>query len=488
MHYLYIKNLTMKKLLLSITTLILSFSSIYSQTTDNRFRIGLHTGAVEYLGELNRTNLNFGKAYRAQVGVSGAYAINRFLNLGIEGTMGSIGYLVPDKHSFRANLIQGNANLKLKFNNGLVLKEDARVRPYIYLGLGVANFSAQNDPNEEFVVPGTDMAKIYGLGLDFMLTSRLGLNYNLNVTNLTSDKRDGISLEFNDKYVMHTVGIVYNLGKAKDSDGDGVNDTKDRCPDTPAGVMVDKYGCPLDSDKDGIPDYLDKCPTEAGTEATNGCPDSDGDGVIDLEDECPNEKGTIETNGCPDSDGDGVRDSEDRCPDVAGTKANKGCPDSDNDGVIDPDDKCPDTPAGVKVDKNGCPLEVSNPQDAGKTPEQIASEKNLAKLLEDDVRFTTAEYTLNKGYRAHLDKVAAELKNNKAKVLLEGHADSRGDKAFNEPLSKNRANAVKNYLVKKGVSADRINVEWYGEDRPKAPNTTVEGQGINRRVEMKIVK
>jgi OOP family OmpA-OmpF porin len=88
-----------------------------------------------------------------------------------------------------------------------------------------------------------------------------------------------------------------------DSDGDGVPDSLDRCPGTPAGVSVDSSGCPLDSDGDGVADYLDKCPgTPPGTEVdTSGCPlDSDGDGVLNANDDCPGTPpGTrVDSRGC----------------------------------------------------------------------------------------------------------------------------------------------------------------------------------------------
>lgn len=92
--------------------------------------------------------------------------------------------------------------------------------------------------------------------------------------------------------------------KDVDSDGDGVVDRLDKCPDTPKGCTVDKDGCPMDSDKDGVCDGLDKCPdTPAGCAVDkNGCPlDSDKDGVIDCRDKCPNtpEGAKVDENGCP---------------------------------------------------------------------------------------------------------------------------------------------------------------------------------------------
>ena len=100
-----------------------------------------------------------------------------------------------------------------------------------------------------------------------------------------------------------TSGLV-KVTSVPDIDGDGVPNSIDECPDTPAGVAVDDKGCPLDSDGDGVADYLDKCP---GTPLAA--------------------QGFVDENGCPtDKDGDGVYDYEDKCPETPGIKENKGCP------------------------------------------------------------------------------------------------------------------------------------------------------------------
>jgi OmpA-OmpF porin, OOP family len=67
--------------------------------------------------------------------------------------------------------------------------------------------------------------------------------------------------------------VVTPVAKPLDSDGDGVTDDMDRCPDTPKGVVVDDKGCPLDTDGDGVPDYLDKCPNtpKGATVDARGC-------------------------------------------------------------------------------------------------------------------------------------------------------------------------------------------------------------------------
>ncbi len=162
------------------------------------------------------------------------------------------------------------------------------------------------------------------------------------------------------------LGATVDLrGCPTDSDKDGVYDGIDKCPNTPAGATVDGTGCPLDSDKDGVPDGIDRCAdTPVGaTVDPAGCPlDADKDGVYDGLDKCPNTPAgaTVDATGCPlDSDRDGVPDGLDQCPatPAGATVDAKGCPlDGDVDGVPDGLDKCPTTPPGTRVDATGCPL------------------------------------------------------------------------------------------------------------------------------------
>lgn len=468
----------MKKLLLSITAFILGMNVLNAQTKDQKLSLGLHTGIVDYNGELDRNWFNTDKAYRAQFGLSVAYNLNAYFNLALDLSKGSIGHHIPQTGGFRADLTQGNLQLRFKFNNGRMFKEDARFQPYIFGGIGFAMFKNQTSDTNNYVVEGTDLSRNLGAGFTVKLTQNIGLNFNTMLTSLTSDKRDGVSLVFNDQYMIHSAGIVYNFGKAKDTDGDGVTDANDKCPETPAGVKVDAYGCPLDTDKDGIADYQDDCPEVAGEKATKGCPDKDKDGVADKDDDCPELAGGVETNGCPDTDGDGVADKDDKCPDVKGTKAMKGCPDTDGDSVPDNEDDCP-TEAGTKENR-GCP-------DPKPIPNPIS--QKLLDLAKVDALFQTAEYVLRKNYKAHLDEIAKEMiADPSVKLKVAGHADSRGDKAFNMPLSENRAKAVKKYLISKGISENRIITEFFGESVPKGDNSTVEGQAINRRCEFTVIK
>ena len=274
----------------------------------------------------------------------------------------------------------------------------------------------------------------------------------------------------------------------KDADGDGVVDANDACPGTPAGTAVDSRGCPLpkDADKDGVVDANDRCPnTPAGTTVdANGCPkDSDGDGVADNADRCANTPaGTpVDANGCPkDSDGDGVADNVDRCAGTpAGTQVdNTGCPlpDTDGDKVPDRDDKCPGTPAGMAVDANGCQKLFDAA--AGQTT-----------IVLQGVTFPAGSSRITLADRPILDRVAQALVANPTiKVEVGGHTDNSGARATNVRLSQARANAVRTYLISKGVDGSRITAAGYGPDQPKVPNTSAANRAQNRRVELKQIQ
>ncbi len=179
-------------------------------------------------------------------------------------------------------------------------------------------------------------------------------------------KTKGINLAF---------GLNIVIGHKNDKDKDGVKNKYDLCPETPKGVQVDDFGCPIDTDGDGVPDYLDECPTTPqaayGFIDEKGCPiDTDGDGVFDYLDECPNTPEAaynfIDEKGCPlDTDQDGVFDYLDECPntpiEAQGFVDEKGCLlDTDGDGVPDYLDQCPETPAEAYgfIDEKGCPLDT----------------------------------------------------------------------------------------------------------------------------------
>jgi OmpA-OmpF porin, OOP family len=181
--------------------------------------------------------------------------------------------------------------------------------------------------------------------------------------------------------------------------------------------------------------------------------------------------------GCADADHDGVCDSSDLCPDTPGsTKVNgKGCPtDADGDGIPDEKDKCPGTAKGTRVGPDGCPEES----------------KTGPNRRFEDIHFEFDHSDLTDYGKALLDSDASTIngltqKYPKLKVELSGHTDWIGTDAYNQALSERRANSVKQYLVRKGVSAGRISTYAYGESKPIATNDTAEGRALNRRTEVR---
>ena len=235
-----------------------------------------------------------------------------------------------------------------------------------------------------------------------------------------------------------------------------------------------------DQDGDGILDKDDECPTVAGPVENKGCPwgDKDNDGILDKDDKCPDVAGPAANNGCPweDKDKDGVLDKDDKCPTVAGPKENAGCPwpDTDGDGVLDKDDKCPKVKGTAA--NNGCP-EV--------TTEVIKKLNDFSK----SILFDTSKATIKAESNAKLEEIVKVMNEySNANFKLEGHTDSTGNAAKNLQLSKDRAAAVKDYLIAKGISASRLSSEGYGITKPIASNKTVAGRAENRRVEIILVK
>ncbi|MBV4356461.1 OmpA family protein [Pinibacter aurantiacus] len=244
----------------------------------------------------------------------------------------------------------------------------------------------------------------------------------------------------------------------------------------PIVVPVPSKPTAVDSDGDGVPDSKDKCPDMAGLAKYNGCPipDSDNDGVNDEEDKCPNIPGVAKYQGCPvpDSDNDGVNDEEDKCPNISGVARYHGCPipDTDNDGINDEQDKCP-TVAGTR-ENHGCP-EIKK--------ETIAKVQKAANAI----FFQTGKAAILPKSNAQLNEIVKVLNTDPSLYLdIKGHTDNVGKAEANQKLSQQRADAVKAYMVKKGISEDRITSAGYGDSMPIAPNTTAVGRQKNRRVEM----
>ncbi len=240
-----------------------------------------------------------------------------------------------------------------------------------------------------------------------------------------------------------------------DRDADGVADAEDVCPYEPETIngVRDGDGCPE------APEVLAAAPEPAAAEeappplALERSDDLDGDGLPAYEDACPEEA----------EDPDGFEDA-DGCPE----------PDDDLDGVADADDGCPREAEIVNGfdDGDGCPDEV---------PEVFEEVSGVVR----GITFETGSAALRPQSTPVLEKVSRLLWEYPDLVLrIGGHTDDVGDRQLNIELSKARADAVRAWLVSRGVDEARMETAGYGPDEPLVPNDSPEHRAENRRVEL----
>ena len=286
--------------------------------------------------------------------------------------------------------------------------------PFLAVGVGGTHYSSKYvDTTED---KANKIAVDYGVGVKYFLTENFALR---------ADVRHVIPFGDIHHNLLYSIGLTIAFGGAKkaavaegsavqqaaapaavimDSDKDGVPDDRDKCPGTPAGVAVDRDGCPPDADKDGVPDYLDKCPG---------------------------------------------------------------------------------TPIGVSVDKDGCP--PPPPPVVQETRSQAEKAREIQEKGRTTLKvfFAFDKSEIKKNSFEEIDDMVAVLKKYPAlNITIEGHTDNVGSAAYNKKLSQQRAEAVKKYMViKGGIDAKRLNAVGFGLEKPIATNGTKEGRAKNRRVE-----
>jgi len=242
------------------------------------------------------------------------------------------------------------------------------------------------------------------------------------------------------------------------------------------GESTEEVELVLDTDGDGFIDPEDKCRTTPGVASADGCPDEDGDTITDAEDACPKVAGPVALGGCPDQDGDLIVDKKDRCPTVPGLEKYEGCPDADEDTVADypgdQGDRCPKIPGDPAY--GGCP--------APPAPEALARFTGVMQ----GITFEKDKAVIRSKSFSVLNEAVAELrKYPHVIVLIEGHTSAEGGDDHNLELSKRRAEAVKTYMISKGLDASRLETQGFGRSRPIASNETKKGRKQNRRIEFK---
>jgi outer membrane protein OmpA-like peptidoglycan-associated protein len=345
--------------------------------------------------------------------------------------------------------------------HGILQYDEWSFIPFLVVGGGFIGVSSGAD----VVGADSDPQLHIGVGSKFNLTDTFQFRIDLrdNITPVAEDA--GLTNNFE---ALASIGIRFGgdeeevvlppTDDPKDTDGDGLLDPDDKCPNEP-------------ENKNGIQDE-DGCPE----------PDTDGDGIVDPVDSCVEEPETVndykDEDGCPetDTDGDGYYDDQDECPKLAG-KRSDGCPDRDGDGIIDPKDSCPDEPETKNgyQDEDGCPDTV---------PKEM---KDFTGVIEG-ITFATGKDTIRQRSTAKLSKAVTTLKKFPSiRVLISGHTDDVGTDDYNNDLSKRRADAVKAWLVSKGIDAKRIETAGFGKTRPRATGKSKAARAQNRRIEFEII-
>lgn len=330
---------------------------------------------------------------------------------------------------------------------------------------------------------------------------------------------DGDGIPDIDDSCKNDPGLAKFRGCA-DSDGDGIPDIKDACPDQ-AGPRQFK-GCP-DKDGDGIPDKDDLCPFQAGLSKFKGCPDTDGDGIPDNIDKCPSVFGTKENGGCP------AEEPKEKPAEPVVTKVEVE-PATVREIPKDPAKEKPakETKAEKKA-RLAKELAEKNAKLAKEKEEKLAQlakareekKAKLAKQKEDrlaktkikkepkaveppkEVKMPETEVTgsvriaapvlfdINKStiresskpiIKEAIDKINS---NPGAVIIVEGYTDTTGPASYNKVLSQIRANVLKKYLIKQGVSEEKIRSVGMGSANPVENNGSRAGRMKNRRAEMK---
>jgi OOP family OmpA-OmpF porin len=445
----------MRRLCLALACLVVVSSAAGSFAYERTVGLGVSAGACLLTGADDDSTKGFGE--RAEMGPMISFLLRKEISNHFSlGANLAYGYNYDkDSKSYRTTLNPVDLNLIYTFI------PKGRVSPYLSAGAGVVRWKTLHRPLGVTINKETDPAFGVGAGLEVFLTETIALDLGAKLRYMLTDDKDMIGkswtdgegiaagLASNDKFLWYFGGgLTWYPGKCKDSDGDGVCDKDDKCPDTPDCAVVDEFGCPKDSDGDGVYDGCDKCPDtpKCAVVDAKGCPkDSDGDGVYDGCDKCPGTPkcAVVDANGCPkDEDGDGVYD---------------GC------------DKCPGTPKGVEVDEVGCP------------------KCDLSPL--EGINFQFDKSDVVPAPNPVLDLAVELLKrcDSTHKIEVQGHTCSLGSDEYNMKLGLRRAEATKTYLISRGINGDMLVTKSYGESKPAFPNDTKENRAKNRRIELHVL-
>ncbi|MBS1536114.1 MAG: OmpA family protein [Bacteroidetes bacterium] len=341
---------------------------------------------------------------------------------------------------------------------------------------------------------GASFHLIGGFGIDYYISRKVSIGLQAAYRNIKTDILDGYaqidasgSATNPDAYAEFGLKLSYYFFGSSDTDGDGISDLdEEKLGTNPFSADTDGDGVSdfdeiylyktdpfsIDSDNDGISDSK-----ELFEYRTNPLlSDTDSDGLSDSD-----ELFVYKTNPrVIDSDGDTISDA-----DEIKNGTNPLNIDTDSDTLPDNLDKCPVT-FGFR-ENEGCPI----PPSALIVHDTIIQTKEVIHVIEKGQSYTPYGINFKRGKseievesEPILDGVVKWLQDNPTlTVEVRGHTDSEGAAELNLILSQNRAESVRNYLVKEGIDPTRLSAKGFGKNQPVADNNTLKGKAQNRRIE-----
>src|SRR6218665_208232 len=194
---------------LFIACFILFGTAALAQSKSNKLNISVGGGSQKYRGDLGNGFKFKNDVWTGGVMVNVGYYINKSFNIGLFGSMGDFGFCQPDEVAKRevsiddrcpgcigrvglgnlsSRMTSGGALLKFKLNNGQLLREDAKLKPYVYLGAAMNNLADRM--NMKCVRPGNYFSINSGLGVSYYMSERISIGYNLGFGYFTCDYID----------------------------------------------------------------------------------------------------------------------------------------------------------------------------------------------------------------------------------------------------------------------------------------------------------
>ena len=481
-----IKSFTLVTILLMIVSV-----PLFSQATDNKL-----WGGIQYNGLLPATE------FKSDHGLKNSYLVRGLARYQFSDMVsGELGMGYGMLAGFDFNKAYWGTEL-IPVDLRVLLSPFGQDAPYLYTGIGALIYNVKFFPRSVSpkFVKSSDWSGVIPAGIGIteklcetaMLDISGGINYSL--TDNLNFYKDG---KPTDAYYSLGLGIIFTGSDAdKDYDNDGFTNGQEKAlgtdpnnPDTDDdglkdGEEINKYKTnPLnaDSDKDGLKDGEEV--NRYKTDPLN--PDSDKDGLKDGEEVTSYKTDPLN----PDTDKDGLKDGEE----VTKYKTDPLNPDTDKDGLKDGEEVTKYKTDPLKADTDGGSVndgkEIANgtnpldPSDDIPKKEELKVEVKKSIVL-DGVVFKTGSAEISPESAEILEKAFNTLnQNSEIEVEIQGHTDDVGKHAFNMKLSQKRADAVKDYIVNKGIAASRITTVGFGPDKPIVPNTSPENKQRNRRIE-----